>query len=150
MLKINRWPCLVGIAAVVSCLTPAGAAGQDADAADAPAPVAQADLEWVEIVPGISFAAVYGQWDAEAHGKFVRFEPGAAAPLHRHSSAYRGVMVQGRLTNPYPGEEAVEMAPGDYWHVPAGMAHANECVSEEPCLFFTYGDAAWDITMADD
>lgn len=133
-------------------LAPAAAVAQEADTADAdpPAPIAQEDLEWVEIVPGVDFAATHGQWAEGAHGKFVRFQPGAAAPLHRHSSAYRGVIIQGRLTNPYPGEEAVEMGPGDYWHVPAGMAHSNECVSDEPCLFYTYGDAPWDVTMVED
>lgn len=148
MLKRSRR--LVGITAVLCGTVPAAAFAQDSDAADAPGPVAHEDLEWVEVVPGISFAAAYGQWDREAHGKFIRFEPGASAPLHRHSSAYRGVIIRGRLTNPYPGGQAVEMGPGDYWHVPAGMAHSNECVSEEPCLFFTYGDAPWDITMVED
>lgn len=129
---------------------PAFAAHATAQEADARGPVAQEDLEWVEIIPGISFAAAYGQWAEGAHGKFIRFDAGAAAPMHRHSSAYRGVIIQGELTNPYPGEEAVVMGPGDYWHVPAGMAHANECVSDEPCLFFTYGDAPWDIEVVED
>lgn len=138
------------ILAFVFLAVPAAAQQAAAQETDAPGPVAQEDLEWVEIIPGISFAAAYGQWAEGAHGKFIRFEPGAAAPMHRHSSAYRGVIIQGELTNPYPGEEAVAMGPGDYWHVPAEMAHANECVSEEPCLFFTYGDAPWDIEVIED
>lgn len=112
--------------------------------------IAQADLEWVEIIPGVEFAAVYGDWAEGAHAKFARFAPGMVAPLHTHTHAYHGVVVQGEFTNPYPGEEDVVMGPGDYWYVPAGMAHGNECVSDEPCVFFTYGDAPWDIEIVED
>lgn len=118
--------------------------------ADAPAVVATADLEWVEIVPGVDFAAVHGDWAEGAHAKFARFAPGMAAPVHSHTNAYHGVVVQGEFTNPYPGEEAVVMRPGDYWYVPGGAAHSNECVSAEPCVFFTYGDALWDLDMLED
>ncbi len=41
------------------------------------------------------------------------------------------------------------MGPGDYWYVPGGMAHGNVCVSDEPCVFFTYGDALWDVEMVE-
>ena len=37
--------------------------------------------------------------------------------------------------------------PGDSWFVPGGAAHANTCVSDEPCLFYTHADAAWDMAM---
>lgn len=112
--------------------------------------ITQEDLEWVEIVPGVDFAAVQGQWAEGAHAKFARFAPHMAVPVHRHTNAYHGVVVQGEFTNPYPGQQAVVMRPGDYWRVPAGMAHSNECVSDDPCLIFTYGDAPWDVEMVED
>ncbi|HMB92188.1 MAG TPA: tetratricopeptide repeat protein [Rhodothermales bacterium] len=109
-----------------------------------------ADVEWTELIPGVAFAAVYGDWQADAHGKLVRFAPGAVAPLHTHTYPYRGVMLQGRLTNPYVGEdEPPEMGPSDAWFVPGGVPHSNTCVSEEPCLFYTYGDARWDIEVVE-
>lgn len=134
------------LAVVVVAFSAGEAAAQGAEA---PPPIAQDDLEWVEIIPGVEFAAVYGDWAEGAHAKFARFAPGMVAPLHTHTHAYHGVVVQGEFTNPYPGEEDVVMGPGDYWYVPAGMAHGNECVSDDPCVFFTYGDALWDIEMVE-
>lgn len=106
------------------------------------------EVEWTEIVPGVDFGAVYGAFTEEPHGKMVRFEPGMIAPMHTHTHAYHGVVVQGTVTNPYEGEDPpVEMGPGTYWYVPGGVAHKTGCVSEEPCLFYTHGDALWDIQL---
>ena len=143
---------ILPFAAVCGVLFVAGEAGGQ-EVAPAPEPTAHIvleDLEWVEIVPGVDFAAVYGAWTEGAHAKFARFAPGMAVPLHRHANEYHGVVVQGEFTNPYPGQQAVVMRPGDYWRVPAGMAHSNECVSDDPCLIFTYGDAPWDVEMVED
>lgn len=127
------------------------AIGQEvASAADATALIAHEDLEWVEIIPGVEFAAVYGEWAEGAHAKFARIAPGMVIPLHTHTHAYHGVVVQGEFTNPYPGGEGVVMGPGDYWYVPGGMGHTNDCVSDEPCLIFTYGDALWDVEIVED
>lgn len=126
--------------------TPAVAQSAPCEAAT----VRQSDLQWAEIVPGIAFAAVHGDWQAEAHGKMIRFDPGAAVPMHTHTHPYRGVMVSGRLTNPYAGEDApTAMGPGDTWYVPGGVEHSNACVSDEPCLFYTSGDEAWDIQVVE-
>jgi len=147
----HRILLLVAVSVGIGTFVAAEAVGQEvASEAEAPAPIPQADLAWVEIIPGVDFAAVRGQWAEGAHAKFVRFAPGVAVPVHRHTNAYHGVVVQGELTNPYPGQEAVVMRPGDYWHVPASMAHSNECLSDEPCVFFTYGDALWDVEIIED
>jgi quercetin dioxygenase-like cupin family protein len=108
------------------------------------------EVEWAEIVPGIRFAAVYGQWDREAHGKLVSADPGVRTPMHVHSGGYHGMVIEGTVTNPYAGEVGeVRMGPGTYWYVPAGAPHATACVSEEPCLFYTYADGAWDIEVVE-
>ncbi|MDX1421000.1 MAG: cupin domain-containing protein [Rubricoccaceae bacterium] len=108
-------------------------------------------LEWVEIVPGVTFAATHGDMMAEAHGKLIRFDAGVSTPVHTHTNAYHGVVIQGRVTNPYSDDEALrEMGAGDYWYVPGGAPHRTACVSEEPCLFYTYGDAAWDVAVLED
>jgi quercetin dioxygenase-like cupin family protein len=108
------------------------------------------EVEWAEIIPGVRFAVVYGEWDKEAHGKLISFDPGARTPLHVHSGGYHGVVVEGIVTNPYAGEKGeVEMGPGTYWYVPAGVPHVTACVSEEPCVFYTYADGAWDIEVVE-
>lgn len=147
----NRTLLLIAVSVGIGPVIAAEAVGQEvAPEADATALIAQEDLEWVEIIPGVDFAAVHGVWAEGAHAKFARFAPRLAIPVHRHTNAYHGVVVQGEVTNPYPGQDGVVMRPGDYWHVPAGMAHSNECVSDEPCLIFTYGDALWDVEIVED
>jgi quercetin dioxygenase-like cupin family protein len=89
-------------------------------------------------------------WASEPHGKWVRFQPDVISPLHTHTQPYHGVVIQGTVINPYAGEEEPRrMGPGTYWHVPAGAVHATGCVSEEPCLFYTHGDALWDIEIVE-
>ncbi len=110
----------------------------------------ESEVEWTEVAPGVAFGAVYGDWQAEPYGKLVRFDSGSAVPLHTHTHAYRGVMVTGRLMNPYVGEDDPPvLGPGDAWYVPGGVPHSNTCVSEEPCLFYTYGDTAWDVQIVE-
>jgi quercetin dioxygenase-like cupin family protein len=115
---------------------------------DAAANRAFGELEWQEMIPGVEFANVKGDWAKGAHGKMVRFQPGTFVPMHIHSGAYDGVMIAGRLTNPYPGENAPwEMGPGDFWSVAAEAPHENRCVSDEPCIFFTASGDAWDAEL---
>lgn len=107
--------------------------------------VVPANLQWKEIVPGAHFAAAHGDWEKEGHGKYVRFVKGVQVPLHRHTNAYHGVAISGRLVNVFEAGRKVEVAPGDYFHMAAMRAHAHECLSDGGCLFYTYGDRPWDF-----
>jgi quercetin dioxygenase-like cupin family protein len=119
-----------------------------AASAQAPDRVAAADLKWQEMFPGVEFAPAYGDWEKGAHGKYVRFAPGSQAPMHTHSGPYHAVMISGRLANLY-AEGRSEVGPGDYWFVAARRPHGHDCVSAEPCFFYTHSDAFWDIELAD-
>lgn len=107
--------------------------------------VAPSAVEWKEIVPGAHFGAAYGEWEKGAHGKYVRFAKGVQIPLHRHTNDYHAVAISGRLVNLFEGGRRVEIAPGDYFYMAAGRAHSHECLSDEGCLFYTYGSRAWDF-----
>ena len=107
--------------------------------------LARGDLQWREIVPGASFAAAYGDWEKEGHGKFVRIAREAQIPLHVHTNDYHAVMVSGRMRNILDAGTRVELAPGDYFYMASKRPHAHECLTDEPCLFYTYGDGSWDI-----
>ena len=106
-----------------------------------------AQLEWREMVPGVEFAPAYGDWEKQAHGKFVRIAPAAQVPMHTHTNAYRGVMISGRMANLYDGGKRVEIGPGDYWYVAGARPHGHDCLSTEPCFFYTYGDSLWDLQL---
>lgn len=134
------------LATIVLTLALAGAV----HAQEEPVHVDMDDVEWTEIVPGVAFGAVYGDFTQELHGKLVRFAPGLESPPHTHTHAYHGVVISGTVTNPYKGEaDPPRMGSGDYWYVPGGVEHVTACVSEEPCLFWTYGDDAWDIAIVE-
>jgi quercetin dioxygenase-like cupin family protein len=107
----------------------------------------RADLRWQEMVPGVSFAPAYGDWNKEGHGKFVRILHGTEVPLHIHSNDYHAVVVAGRMANLFEDGQRKEVGPGDYFYMRAGRPHAHDCISEEPCFFYTYGDGSWDIEL---
>lgn len=106
-------------------------------------------LEWQEIVPGVQFAAAYGDWNTQSHGKFVKFAPGTVVPPHTHTGAYDGVMISGKMINLLDDGERVDIEPGHYFHVAAMRTHWHECVSEEPCFFYTHSDMGWDLQIVE-
>ena len=108
------------------------------------------DLQWGEVIPGVAFANAYGDWQTEAHGKFVRIESGTSVALHTHTNPFHGVMLSGSLTNEYEGEVSpAGMGPGTYWYVPGDVPHINTCLSSEPCVFYTHLPGALDVTFVD-
>ena len=111
--------------------------------------LAPADLQWTEVAPGVAFANTHGNWRTGAHGKFVRFAPGAVVGMHTHSAAYQAVVISGHFTNGYRGMPGRPMEPGTFWSVEGGVPHDNSCVSEEPCIIYTTSDAAVDVTMVE-
>ncbi|WP_236937532.1 cupin domain-containing protein [Flavobacterium columnare] len=57
--------------------------------------------------------------------------------------------MSGTMINPIGDEDpknAKRMGPGSYWYVPANQAHTTGCVSEEPCVFYSYQSAGFDFT----
>jgi beta-alanine degradation protein BauB len=114
--------------------------------AKAPDRIPAAALEWQEMFPGVHFAPAYGDWEKGEHGKFVRFAPGIQVPMHTHTNSYHGVMISGQMANLYEGARD-DIAPGDYWSVAGKRLHGHECVSQEPCFFYTYGDSLWDLQL---
>ena len=120
-----------------------------AAAAAAPDSLASSELQWREMIPGVHFAPTYGDWEKQAHGKFVRLDPGARVPMHTHSGDYHAVVVSGRIANLYEGGKTVEVEQGDYWNVAAGLPHGHLCLSKEPCLAYTHSDGLWDLKLVE-
>jgi quercetin dioxygenase-like cupin family protein len=138
------WPATA--LALATALAPEAMRAQPAE----PIVVDMDGLEWVEIVPGVDFANVYGVFTETAHGKLARFDPGLTSPPHTHTGSYWGVVLRGTVTNPYQGAvDPPRMEVGDAWFVPGGVPHVTACVSEEPCLFYTHSDQAWDIEVVE-
>ncbi len=104
-------------------------------------------LEFQKINPAIAMAHAYGDRSKGSHGSFGTFPAEFITPMHTHSGAYHGVVIEGMMTNPFAGEASAPlMRPGSYWYVAAGAEHATACVSKTPCKFYFYADGAFDFT----
>ncbi|MFT7581256.1 MAG: quercetin dioxygenase-like cupin family protein [Myxococcota bacterium] len=99
----------------------------------------------------VEMATVFGDRATGNHATVGVFGAGFDSGPHTHSQAYHGVVVQGRMTNPFGTEGSPrEMGPGSYWFVPAGEQHATRCVStDEPCVFYFHADDGFDFTPLD-
>jgi len=117
--------------------------------AEPPAKLSPSELQWREMFPGVQFAPAYGDWEKEAHAKYVRFAPGTQVPMHTHAGAYEGVMISGRMVNLHEGGKRVEIAPGDFWHIGGGEPHGHECLSKAPCFFYTHSNGLWDLQLVE-
>ncbi|MFT7520725.1 MAG: quercetin dioxygenase-like cupin family protein [Kiritimatiellia bacterium] len=100
----------------------------------------------------VQMATVVGDRATGAHGTIGIFGPGFNSGPHTHTGAYHGVVLQGRISNPFGTEtDAPELGPGSYWLVPAGEQHATVCVSsDEDCIFYFHADDAFDFTPIDE
>ena len=104
-------------------------------------------LEYANLNPAIAMAHAFGDRGKGAHGSFGTFPANFATPFHTHIGAYRAVVIEGQMTNPFDGEDNPPvMSPGSYWSVAAGATHATACVSDVPCKFFFWADGAFDFT----
>lgn len=95
------------------------------------------DIKYFKPMDGapIEFGIAFGNTFKSDHGTFGKFPVKFETPLHTHSNAYHGVVVQGVMTNPMQGQtgKVSKLGPGSYWYVPAGKAHSTACVSDTPC-----------------
>ncbi|MCX8230439.1 MAG: hypothetical protein OTJ45_01290 [Alphaproteobacteria bacterium] len=69
-------------------------------------------------------------------------------PNDRHSAAYRGVLIEGVMTNPFGAEDptnASRLAAGSDWQVPVGEAHATACGSDGPYRAYFHSAVAFDL-----
>lgn len=81
---------------------------------------ALADAQWMEVGAGVHLAALRVDGDA-AGVAFMRFEPGAISPAHRHPGGEDLYVISGRLR---VGDRTLNA--GDFLHTPPGGVHDAE------------------------
>ncbi len=127
-------------------LTLAGVASGGEFDPDKPVVVRSGDLSYFNLNPAIRMADAYGALTEGGHGTFGKFPANFDSGVHTHTGAYHGIVLKGRMTNPFEGESNPPvMDPGSYWYVPAGMEHSTACVSDEPCEFFFFAAQRFDF-----
>lgn len=88
--------------------------------------MASGDLSWRRGLSGVSYAP------AGAPGaRFMRLEPGQAAPAHGHGDLEATVVITGRFSDGHG-----EYGPGDLVLAVPGTRHKPQTVGEEACICF--------------
>lgn len=127
----------LGITVLVLALAPTSLlAGDGAKATMAD----DASLTWhpcPEFMPaGCGLAILQGDPSKPNADVFFKVPAKAEIPSHWHTSAERMVLVSGKLTVRYDGQEPVVLRPGMYAYGPAKAAHSASCADEGPCILF--------------
>ncbi|MES2902972.1 MAG: cupin domain-containing protein [Pseudomonadota bacterium] len=77
----------------------------------------------------------------------LRVGAGYELPRHKHSSAERMILLEGKLRVKYDGAEEAELTPTTYAYGPAGLPHEAECVSQSRCILFIAFEGAVDAEL---
>ena len=148
-MSVTKWGSMafsiaIGLSACAHAQTSSTAGGGFDTSAEVTLPAEQRGFE--NINPAIRMAPAYGDRSTGAHGSFGRFPGEFITPFHTHTGAYHGIVIKGRMTNPFKGEKSpATMGPGSYWYVPANAVHATACVSKTPCEFYFHAASSFDF-----
>jgi len=97
-------------------------------------------LEWgpcPEFLPeGCAIAVLQGDPAADNADIFFKVPAGADIPHHWHTSAERMILVSGKLSVTYDGQETQVLTPGSYAYGPAKLPHKGSCAAGDPCILF--------------
>jgi uncharacterized protein YndB with AHSA1/START domain/quercetin dioxygenase-like cupin family protein len=97
--------------------------------------LAPEEMSWARVEPGVSMAMLWGDLDTGPYGSLMRFDSGAAIPLHTHTADMKVVIVSGVLAYSVTGHPDRRLGPGSYGQVPAGVAHTYRCDATTGCVF---------------
>jgi quercetin dioxygenase-like cupin family protein len=100
------------------------------------------------IFPGAcEIAVLHGDPAKPNSDVMLRVGAGYELPRHRHSSAERMILLEGRLRVKYDGTEGVELTTATYAYGPAGLPHEAKCVSRSRCILFIAFEGAVDAEL---
>jgi quercetin dioxygenase-like cupin family protein len=108
------------------------------------------DLKWTagkNGPPGVMMAVLWGDPDKGAHGALHKFPGGFEAPLHHHTSSYRGVVISGTLVVTPEGGTAKSLPSGSYFSAPPMNKHTTKCEGASGCVIFVEATHAWDVVL---
>ena len=108
------------------------------------------DLKWIDpkdSPPGVQMAVLWGDPEKGAHGALHKFPGTFEAPLHHHTSSYRGVVISGTLVVTPAGGTAKSMPSGSYFSAPAGNKHTTKCEGASGCVILVEASGKWDVVM---
>ena len=78
----------------------------------------------------------------------VRLPAGLESPPHVKTAGMYGIVVEGQMTHVASGNAAKPgqvLSAGDFYEIPANLAHVSKCVSTVDCVTFLYQDGPFDF-----
>lgn len=109
-----------------------------------------AKLQWGPCPPflpkGCEIAVLHGDPAKPNVDVFFKVPPEFTIPKHWHTSPERMVLVSGKLTVTYDGQQATTLKPGMYAYGPAKLPHKATCAKGAPCVLFIAFESPLDAT----
>ncbi len=121
-----------------------------ADSQDGYIPMAMEDLKWIDLPGGIKIAPLWTDPKTMRMGQMVQFAPNSPGAMHKHTNAYRAVIISGASKHWVEGQTADDVplqGPGDYWYQAGGQYHQDQFPSDEPTILYVVWDGPPDTQM---
>lgn len=99
---------------------------------------------YVEVIPGVERAVLWGDPDRGAYGAFTRMKPGFTKERHTHSSDIRMIVLRGAYI--YGGDAGeVRVGKDSYFLLPANTPHTTAADEKEGALFYEESPGKFDL-----
>lgn len=114
---------------------------------------AEASLEWgpcpAFFPAGCQIAVLHGDPARENADIFFKVPADYEIPNHWHTSAERMVLVSGKMTVRYKGQEPVTLKKGTYAYGPPKAPHSATCLQGDDCVLFIAFEEPVDVHPAE-
>lgn len=111
-------------------------------------PKAFGELEWVEAPGGIRMAQLWIDPETQRYGQMVEFAPNSPGIMHKHTHAYRALVISGGSKHWVEGQTADDVplqGPGDFWYQAGGQYHQDQFPTDEPTVLYVVWDGPPDF-----
>lgn len=107
------------------------------------------DVTFEHVMEGVEMASLIGDHKTSAHGTLIRLAPGVKLPLHHYTQPLAGVVLQGKVAHPIPGNAASQsiLESGAFFSFAAGEPHETNNEGDGHALFFIFQDQPWRFEM---
>lgn len=92
-------------------------------------------MRFIEVVPGVSRAVLWGRPDHGPYAAFTRFAPGVRNAMHTHPHDIAIVVLSGAYIYT-TAETEIRVGPRSYLFVPGGVPHISSADPNEGLLMY--------------
>ena len=103
-------------------------------------------MQFQEVMPGISRATLWGTPAKGPYGAITRFTKGTTVGWHTHSHDIKAVVISGTLIyNNGTGEQ--RLGPGSFLQERSNIKHTTAAPADSDVEFYEEGAGAFDVKM---